>query len=125
MLQIVRIILVSTFFFFNQAAYGQVVSEEEAIRLAVANYPSIKIVDARIRQQSALQKTAFNPEQPEFIIETPTDFGLGYEVEQRFDFPTLYTSRSKWLKSQTRLVEQEAFLSRNDLIREEFGRASW
>ncbi|HUR31937.1 MAG TPA: TolC family protein [Saprospiraceae bacterium] len=118
MLQIVRIILVFAFFFFCQTAFSQVVSEEEAIRLAVANYPSMKIVDAKIRQQSALQKTAFNPEQPEFIIETPTDVGLGYEVEQKFDFPTVYTSRSKWLKSQTRLVEQEAFLSRNDLIRE-------
>ena len=65
-----------------QQSYCQVVSEAEAVNLALANYPSLKIAELRIAGQRSLQKTAFNPSQPSIVFESPTDVGLGYEVEQ-------------------------------------------
>lgn len=96
----------------------QLITEEKAVEMASLNYPSIQIAEIRIKQQKAREKTAFNPEQPEFIIETPTDFGLGIEAEQKFDFPAVYSNRSKWLKSLTGVAEEEARLSKNEIIKE-------
>lgn len=118
MLQIVRIIMSISFLAIAQQSYCQVVSEAEAVNLALANYPSLKIAELRIAGQRSLQKTAFNPSQPSIVFESPTDVGLGYEVEQEFDFPTVYTTRSKWLKGKTRVAEEEAGISQNDLIRD-------
>lgn len=97
---------------------GQVISEEEAVEKALSNYPSIRIADIRVKQQKAKEKTAFNPDQPKVTIETPTSHGLEFEVEQEFDFPTVYSNRSKWLRGQTDLMVEEAELSRLELKRE-------
>ena len=98
--------------------YCQLITEEKAIEMASLNYPSIQIAEIRIKQQRARERTAFNPEQPELIIETPTDFGFGIEAEQKFDFPTVYSNRSKWLKSLTDVAEEEAKLSKHEVIKE-------
>lgn len=118
MLQVVRYILTIMLLAIVQHSFCQVLSEDEAVKMALENYPSLKISNLRIEEQRALQKTAFNPPQPVIIFESPTDVGLGYEVEQEFDFPTVYTTRSKWLKGKTRLAEEEGFISRNELIRD-------
>lgn len=118
MLQVIRFILTIMLLAIVQHSFCQVLSEDEAVKMALENYPSLKISNLRIEEQRALQKTAFNPPQPVVIFESPTDVGLGYEVEQEFDFPTVYTTRSKWLKGKTRLAEEEGFISRNELIRD-------
>lgn len=61
---------------------------------------------AEVGRNLDLEGTAFNPEQPTFQIQTPTDDGIGIQVQQNFDFPTVYTRRSKWLKSQTSLSKE-------------------
>lgn len=98
--------------------YGQVISEDEAVEKALMNYPSIRIAEIRVKQQKAREKTAFNPDQLKFTVEAPTDYGLEFEVEQEFDFPTVYSNRSKWLRGQTDLMAEQAQLTRYELKRE-------
>lgn len=98
--------------------HAQVLSEEEVIRLTLENYPSLEISDIRVEQQRAREKTAFNPSQPQLVLETPTDDGLGFEFEQEFDFPSVYTRRSKWLRNQTEVLEAAAGIDRNEIVRD-------
>lgn len=117
MLPLTRTIYMVMICYLPFACIAQITSEERVIELTLANYPAMKVADLKVQQQKALEKTSFNPEQPQLIVETPTDFGLGYEVEQEIDFPLVYTRRSKWLKSETRVAEQSALIARNELIR--------
>ena len=99
-------------------AFAQVLTEEQAIRHTLEQHPAIQIAGFEVAKRKALEKTAFNPEQPRISIETPTDAGIGYEVEQDFDFPTVYTKRKNWLKGQTTLAVEETVLTRASLKRD-------
>lgn len=118
MLRMIRLV----FFLLCMAIWSQLNSqiwtEGEVIQKTLTNYPSIQIANAEVQRWKAFEKTAFNPEQPKFTIETPTDVGLGYEVEQEFDFPTVYGKRKEWLKSQTGLATEIASITQRELIRE-------
>ena len=96
----------------------QVATEDEVIRQALDYYPSVKIANLETERRKALEKTAFNPEQPQFEIETPSDIGLAFEVEQKFAFPTIYTKRKKWLRSQTELASEIAAITKDELKRD-------
>lgn len=102
----------------GSSLFSQVTTEQEAVRLALDHYPSLQIARLDIQQSMARQRTAFNPSQPNFEIEFPTDFGIAFEAEQEFDFPTTYTARSKWLKSQTRLAEEAVYVSEREITRD-------
>ena len=97
---------------------AQPASEAYVVRSALDHYPSIRVAEDEIRKMKALERTAFNPEQPTFVIETPTDAGLGFEVEQELDFPTVYIKRSDWLKHKTQLAAEAASLTKNELVRD-------
>ncbi len=97
---------------------AQTISEQEAVERALKNYPSVQLADLETRQRKALERTAFNPSQPQVAVETPADVGVGVEIQQQFDFPSVYGRRSKWLKSQTRLASETANLTRSELKRE-------
>jgi outer membrane protein TolC len=98
--------------------FAQVLTEAEAIRLTLGTHPAMQIAGFEVAKSKALEKTAFNPEQPRFSIETPTDAGIGFEVEQDFDFPTVYTRRKSWLKDRTALALEETVLTRASLKRD-------
>ena len=99
-------------------SFAQEWTEEMVIERALAHYPGIRLTELEIIKQRALERTAFNPSQPRFEIEAPTDVGTGFEVEQEFDWPGVYTARSKWLQSQTSFSEASAIIARNELIRD-------
>lgn len=109
-----------TFFFLVLACYafGQSMSEQDIIEKALQDYPAMTISQLEIKKQKSLERTSFNPSQPLFSIETPSDIGLAFEIEQEIDFPTVYFNRSKWMKSLTYLVTEEAVLTKNELIRD-------
>lgn len=113
-----RYIVMMCLISFAFAATGQGISEADIIRLALENQPSIVIANKEVQRMRALERTSFNPEQPRFEIETPSEFGIGFEVEQELHFPTVYTRRSKLFKSNTRLAEESMTLSRLELIKE-------
>jgi outer membrane protein TolC len=93
-------------------------TESAVIEQVMEQHPTIRKAEYEVLKAKALQKTAFNPEQPTVTIETPSDVGIGLEVEQTFDFPTVYTSRSAWMKSKTSLASAEAELTRRQLVRD-------
>ena len=94
---------------------AQPITEQQAVELALKNYPSVRLADLETRQRKALERTAFNPSQPQVAVETPADVGIGIEFQQQFAFPSVYGKRSKWLKSQTRLASEAANLTRREL----------
>ena len=97
--------------------HSQVLTEQQAIEQALKTYPSVQLAEQQARQRKALERTAFNPSQPQAILETPADVGVGVEIQQQFDFPGVYGKRSKWLKSQTRLASEAANLTRWELTK--------
>ena len=96
---------------------AQMLTEKEVVEKAILNYPAIRIAGLEVQHRRALERTAFNPPQPSLIVETPTDLGLGIEVEQELDFPSVYTNRKQWLKSQTALAENSVVLTKNEVVR--------
>ena len=98
--------------------HAQVISEKEAVDQALKNYPSVQIANMRTQIQKELERTAFNPQQTQLTFEVPTDFGLAFEFHQQFDFPGVYSTRSKWLKSQTRNTAEAANITRHELTRD-------
>ena len=80
-------------------------SLDECISLAVANNPRLQRSNLEIRQNKALQRTAFDPAKTNLTLtQDPTSGGnidnsLG--ISQSFSFPTAYTAQSKVLKAQT------------------------
>lgn len=97
---------------------AQSFTEQAAIESALRRHPSIQIAEMEVRMQRALEKSAFNPEQPELAFEFPTDVGLSFDIRQTFDFPSVYGARKKWFKAQTFEQEQRAGMSRNELVRD-------
>ncbi|MEO6132232.1 MAG: TolC family protein, partial [Saprospiraceae bacterium] len=97
---------------------SQVTHEQEVIEQAMTNYPSMQRANLEIQKQKALERTSFNPQQPQFVIETPSDMGIAFEIEQQFDFPGVYSRQSKLLKSKTRLVTESANITRQQLKKE-------
>lgn len=98
--------------------FAQAISEEEALAKALAGYPTLQIADHRLRMQESLQRSAFNPTQPQLTFEFPNDIGLAFELRQEFDFPGVYSSRAKWLKTQTRQQAEAIKITRQELIRD-------
>jgi len=99
-------------------ANAQIITEQEALAKALQSYPSIRLAEQATRQRAALERTAFNPQQTQVTLETPTDVGVGVEVQQQFEFPTVYGKRAKWLKSQTRLATEATALSTRELTQQ-------
>jgi len=97
---------------------GQGIAEKEVIERALNFYPGMRLAEIDVRQKKELERTAFNPSQPQFVLEFPSDLGVNFEAEQEFDFPGVYTARSRWLKSETLLATKSASLTRNEVIRD-------
>ena len=106
------------FFLITYVASAQVTTMDDVINAALSNDPQIRMADYEVGENKALEKTAFDPNQPSFGIEFPTDVGIGFEAEQNFSFPTVYTRKSKWLKSQTSLSEEAAVITREKRVRD-------
>jgi cobalt-zinc-cadmium resistance protein CzcA len=107
-----------TVLYFTYPSNAQSFTEQDAIKSAMTRHPSMQIADMEVRMQRALEKSAFNPEQPELAFEFPTDVGLSFDLRQTFDFPSVYSARKNWLKAQTNEQEQRAGISRYELMRD-------
>jgi cobalt-zinc-cadmium resistance protein CzcA len=97
--------------------YAQPLSSDAIIEKALSQHPTMRIAQLEIDKAQSLQRTAFNPEQPTFEVEFPSDIELGFEIEQSIEFPLVYTRRSAWLKSKTSLAEVAAGITRLEIIR--------
>lgn len=99
-------------------AAGAQVAEQSIIDFALQNFPSVRMANAEMESSRAREKTAFNPEQPTLTVEFPAENTFGFEAEQRFKFPTVYTKRSQWLKSLTGVAEGSLHLTQRSLMRD-------
>ena len=100
------------------AVNAQLLTENEVIERTIHNYPVLRVAAFEVQERKALERTAFNPPQPRLEVETPTDLGLGVELEQELDFPTVYANRKNWLKNQTKLAENSVSLTKNEVVRD-------
>lgn len=98
--------------------HAQPMTEHTALRQALEKYPGMQIAEQQLQIQRAMQRSAFNPNQPQLTFEFPNDVGLAFEFQQQFDFPGVYTARSKWLKAQSQQQAAAANITRLELIRD-------
>ena len=97
-------------------------SLDDCLQTALKNNLELQTGHIAIARAKALQGTAFNPERTSFSLsQDPTSGGSpdnSITVSQEFDFPTVYTSRHRLLRSETALEEQRLEVSRQELIRQ-------
>jgi len=95
---------------------------DECIRLAMENNLTMKSGRISIERAKDLQGTAFNIEKTGFSLsQDPTSGGSpdnSISLSQSFDFPTVYTTRSKLLKAETNLERSNLEVTRNELVKE-------
>lgn len=89
-------------------------TEDEAITLAVKNSALIKVSTLDVQQNKQLQKTAFNLNNPEIMMESPSGLFQTVGVLQSFKFPTVYAKQSQLLKQQTYLSQVGQKITEND-----------
>ncbi|SHF44271.1 TolC family protein [Dysgonomonas macrotermitis] len=104
------------------SAQGNVSTLDECIRLAMENNLTMKSGRISIERAKDLQGTAFNIEKTGFSLsQDPTSGGSpdnSISLSQDFDFPTVYTTRSKLLKAETNLERSNLEVTRNELVKE-------
>ena len=93
----------------SPSIYGQkiLLSENEAIDLAVKNYPLIISSLKKIEQQKALIPSYLNLPNTEVLIQAPTGDEMRASILQMIDFPTVYAAQKKSLKTQVAIAEAE------------------
>jgi cobalt-zinc-cadmium efflux system outer membrane protein len=83
-----------------------VLTEQEAISMALKNSPALKAATLVAKQQKQLQGTSFNLANPDITMESPTGQFMTFGVLQSFEFPTVYVKQGQLAKQQTRLAEK-------------------
>ncbi|MCE3278600.1 MAG: outer rane efflux protein [Bacteroidetes bacterium] len=93
----------------------KLISEDEAVNLALKNDSQIKASIMEVDQSKQLQKTAYNFNNPEIMMESPTGKFQTVGVMQSIDFPTVYIKQHKLYKQQTVLADAGKKISENDV----------
>ena len=92
---------------FSVSAKAQtILSEQEAINLALKNNPILNAATLQITQHKRLQRKSFNLANPDITVESPTGDFMTIGVLQSFDFPTVYIKQGQLAKQQTVLAKQ-------------------
>lgn len=81
-------------------------TEQEAVDLALKNSPFLHAADLHVKQQRQLEGTSFNLANPDIIMESPTGEFMTIGVLQSFEFPTVYKKQGQLAKQQTVLAEK-------------------
>jgi outer membrane protein, heavy metal efflux system len=93
----------------------RLLTESEAVELALKNSPAIQAAALQTEQSAQLQKSAFNLPNPEVLAESPTGDFYTIGVQQTMEFPTVYFQQSRLQKERTRLAEQEQLLTQKEI----------
>lgn len=91
------------------------VSEAEVIDKALQNSALFNAATLEIKQNQQLQKTGFNLNNPQLILESPTGGFRTIGISQSFEFPTVYFRQSQLLKQQTALAVAGQKVTENDV----------
>jgi len=103
--RILILMLVSAFV--NKALAQSVLTQQEAVDLALKNSPVHHGAKLEVIQNKQLQGTSFNLANPEIIFESPTGEFMTMGVSQSFEFPGVYIKQGQLAKQRTALSENE------------------
>lgn len=88
--------------------YGQVyISEQQAIDLALENYPLIRSSTQKIEQQKSLLPSAYSFPGTEILIQAPTGEDMRASILQAIEFPSVYAAQRKAFEKQVSVAEAE------------------
>jgi outer membrane protein TolC len=99
------------------ATAQKIISESEAVELAMNNSAAFRGADLQVTQNKFLQKSAFNLPNPEVIAESPSGDFYAVGVLQSVEFPTVYAQQGKLRKQITQLSGKQKEITRQDIAR--------
>ena len=111
------IVAAMLFAFAFQANAQRILSEQDAIDLALKNSALMQASELQVIQSKQLQKTAFNLPNLDIIAESPTGTFYPVGVLQTLDFPTVYFKQSQLQKEVTVLSEKGKAITQQDVKR--------
>jgi outer membrane protein TolC len=90
-------------------------TEDEALSLALKNSALLNASSLEVAQNKQLQKTAYNFDNPEIMMESPTGEFQTIGVTQSIAFPTVYVKQHQLYKQQTILAQTGQKITENDV----------
>lgn len=94
---------------------------QQALQIALKNYPAVQKASLEVKKQQALKKTAFDPgltsvfyQKEETNGETITGV-QSWGIQQDFDFPLTSLKKSQYLQEKVALSQARANLTRNEV----------
>lgn len=107
------------FFIFFSMAYNlnaqSILTEEDAVTLALKKSPVLHAATLQVRQQKHLQGTSFNLANPDVTLESPTGEFMVVGVTQSFAFPSVYVKQGQVARQQTVLAERSKTITEADV----------
>ncbi|MBC7512012.1 MAG: TolC family protein [Ferruginibacter sp.] len=96
--------------------YSQkIISESDAVSMALKNSRNISAAQLTILQQKQLLKSSFNLPNPDVFIESPTGKFYTGNITQSTEFPTVYSKQYQLQKQRIVLAEKEKGSSENEV----------
>ena len=93
----------------------QLLTEQEAVILAIKKSNTVAASNLTIQQQRQLVRGSINLPNPEVFVESPTGNFYTASITQSFEFPTVYTRQKQLQKQQVVLAEREAKLTASEI----------
>ena len=110
------IVIVFTGLLITATTYSQkVISQTDAVSMAVKNSKNISAAGLSVLQQKQLLKSSINLPNPEVFIESPTGKFYTGSITQSFEFPTVYSKQYQLQKQRIALAEKEKGLTENEV----------
>ena len=98
--------------FIASVSYSQkVISETDAVNLALKNSKNITAASLSVKQQQQLLNSAINLPNPELFIEAPTGNFYTPSITQSIEFPGVYAKQYQLQKQQIGFTEKEKTLT--------------
>lgn len=96
--------------------YSQnIVSEADAVSMAIKNSRNISAAGLAILQQKQLLKSSFNLPNPEVFFESPTGKFYTGSITQSIEFPSVYSKQYQLQKQRIVLAEKEKGVTENEV----------
>lgn len=93
----------------------RLLTEAEAVELALKNSPAAQAAALQTQQSAQLQKSAFNLPNPDVLAESPTGEFYTIGIQQSMEFPAVYFQQSRLQKERTLLAEKEQALTQAEV----------
>ena len=93
----------------------QLLTESEAVEIALKNSSALKAAGLTVRQNEQLVRSARNIPNPDITFDSPSGTFYTLGVQQSFRFPTVYQYQSQLQSQQIGLAQKEQLITQNDL----------